>query len=109
MAAMAAIAAVYGAVWPHELGHAAAARLLGCRRGWLPAGVTPWLAGSRPGGVDAACLAARGRGAVACVALAGIATNLALSAVAAVAARSRPLDRAHPLGRTPLSLFFLLL
>ncbi len=96
-------AAVYGAVWPHELGHAAAARLLGCRAGWLPSGVTPWLAGSGPGGIDAACLAARGRGAVAAVALAGIAVNLAVGAAAALAARSRRF------GRTSLATFVLLL
>lgn len=99
--AIAALAAVYGAVWPHELGHAAAARLLGCRAGFWPSGVTLWLAGSGPGGIDPACLAARGRGAVAAVALAGIAVNLALAAATALAARR--------IGRTPLSLLLLLL
>ena len=86
----AAAAAVYTAVWPHELGHAIAARLLGCRPGWWPTGVTPWLAGSRPGGIDPACVAARGRGAVAAVALAGIAVNLALASLAALGARRSP-------------------
>jgi hypothetical protein len=109
--AVAAAAAVCGAVWPHELGHALAARLLGCRAGWWPSGVTPWLAGSRPGGIDAACLAARGRPAVAAVALAGIAANLALAAVAAVAARGPARSvvyRWRRFGRA-LRLFFLLL
>jgi hypothetical protein len=111
LATVGAAAAVYGAVWSHELGHALAARLAGCRAGWWPSGVTPWLAGSRPAGIDAACLAARGRGAVAGVALAGIAANLALLAAAALAARGPAgsnTDRRRRWGRT-FRLFFLLL
>jgi hypothetical protein len=102
--AVAAAVAVYAAVWPHELGHSLAAFLLGCRKGRWPTGLTPWLAGSRPGGIDAACLAARGRGAVATVALAGIAVNLAVAFLAGAAAAAR----SSRLGRT-LRAFLLLL
>jgi len=69
-------AAVYLAVWPHELGHAGAAWLLGCKAdGWRTG--TRWLLwGSQGGAIDFGCLARRGRGAQAMTALAGIAVNL---------------------------------
>jgi hypothetical protein len=100
--ATAGAAAVYAAVWPHELGHALAAFLLGCREAWWPTAVTPWLAGSEPGRIDAACLASRSRLAVAAVALAGIAMNLLLAAGAtALARRPRRTGMSlSPLGRT---------
>jgi len=100
--AFAAAAGVYAAVWPHELGLALAAFLLGCREAWWPAAVTPWLAGSGPGRIDAACLASRGRLAVAAVALAGIAMNLLLAAGATALARQphRTGMSLSPLGRT---------
>ncbi len=95
----AGVLAIYLTVWSHEFGHALAAFLLGCREGWRPRAVTLWLAGSRPGGIDAACLAARGRGAVAAVALAGIAVNLLLAAISAAvlaAGAAAPRDAARP-------------
>lgn len=76
--------AVYLAVWPHELGHAAAAWLLGCKAdGWRTG--TRWLLwGSQGGEIDFACLARRGRGALALTSLAGIAVNLVQIALAAI-------------------------
>jgi hypothetical protein len=69
-------AAVYLAVWPHELGHAAAAWLLGCKADGWRTGTRWFLWGSQGGEIDFGCLARRGRGALALTALAGIAVNL---------------------------------
>ena len=69
-------AAVYLAVWPHELGHAAAAWLQGCKADGWRTGTRWYLWGSQGGDVDFGCLARRGRGALALTALAGIAVNL---------------------------------
>jgi hypothetical protein len=74
--ALLALTAVYAAVWGHELGHSFAAYLLGCKAEPLRTGVTPLLWGSQGGAVDESCLARGGPGAVAAVALAGIAVNL---------------------------------
>ena len=64
-------AAVYLAVWPHELGHAAAAWLQGCKADGWRTGTRWYLWGSQGGDVDFGCLARRGRGALALTALAG--------------------------------------
>jgi hypothetical protein len=69
-------AAVYLAVWPHELGHAAAAWLLGCKADGWRTGTRWFLWGSQGGEIDFGCLARRGRGALAVTGLAGIAVNL---------------------------------
>ncbi|MBW8879376.1 MAG: hypothetical protein JF614_30960 [Acidobacteria bacterium] len=68
--------AVYLAVWPHELGHAAAAWLQGCKADGWRTGTRWYLWGSQGGDIDFGCLARRGRGALALTALAGIAVNL---------------------------------
>jgi hypothetical protein len=71
-----AAAAVYLAVWPHELGHATMAWLLGCKADGWRTGTRWFLWGSQGGEIDFGCLARRGRGALALTALAGIAVNL---------------------------------
>src|SRR4029077_19172317 len=75
-------AAVYLAVWPHELGHAAAAWLLGCKADGWRTGTRWFLWGSQGGAIDFGCLARRGKGALAITALAGIAVNLVQLGVA---------------------------
>ncbi|HEX4963253.1 MAG TPA: hypothetical protein VF173_20650 [Thermoanaerobaculia bacterium] len=77
-----AIAAVYLAVWPHELGHAAAAWLQGCKADPWQTGTRWFLWGSQGGAIDFACLARRGRGALALTYLAGIVVNLLLIGLA---------------------------
>jgi hypothetical protein len=77
-------AAVYLAVWPHELGHAAAAWLLSCKADGLRTGTRWFLWGSEGGEIDFGCLARRGRGALALTALAGIAVNLVQIGIAPV-------------------------
>ena len=69
-------AAVILAVWPHELGHAGSAWLLGCKADSWRTGTRWFLWGSQGGAIDFSCLARRGRGAQAVTALAGIAVNL---------------------------------
>lgn len=69
-------AAVYLAVWPHELGHATAAWLLGCKADGWRTGTRWFLWGSQGGEIDFGCLARRGKGALALTSLAGIAVNL---------------------------------
>jgi hypothetical protein len=85
--ALAAILAIYAAVWGHELGHAASAYLIGCKADPWRTGVTPFLWGSRGGAIDETCLARRGPWAVAAVALSGIAVNLLCVAVVCGALR----------------------
>jgi hypothetical protein len=80
-----AIAAVYLAVWPHELGHAGAAWLLGCKADPWSTGTRWFLWGSRGGDLDFACLARRGRTAQTLTILAGILVNLFLIGIAALA------------------------
>jgi membrane-associated protease RseP (regulator of RpoE activity) len=77
-------AAVYLAVWPHELGHAVAAWLLGCKADGWRTGTRWFLWGSEGGEIDFACLARQGRGALALTALAGIAVNLVQIGVASI-------------------------
>jgi hypothetical protein len=77
-------AAVYLAVWPHEVGHAMAAWLLGCKADGWRTGTRWFLWGSQGGEIDSACLARRGRGAQAFTALAGIAVNLVQIALAPI-------------------------
>src|SRR5947209_14076565 len=74
--------AVYLAVWPHELGHAAAAWLQGCKADGWRTGTRWYLWGSQGGEIDFGCLARRGRGALALTAVAGIAVNLVLIGLA---------------------------
>jgi len=85
--ALAAILAIYAAVWGHELGHAVSAYLIGCKADPWRTGVTPFLWGSRGGAIDEACLARRGPWAVAAVALSGIAVNLLCVGIAGLASR----------------------
>jgi hypothetical protein len=85
--ALLAVAAVYLAVWPHELGHATAAWLYGCKADAWRTGTHWYLAGSQGGAIDEECLVRRGGGAVAAVAFAGIAVNLFLAGLAALGAR----------------------
>jgi membrane-associated protease RseP (regulator of RpoE activity) len=77
-------AAVYLAVWPHELGHSVAAWLLGCKADGWRTGTRWFLWGSQGGKIDVACLARRGRGALAFTGLAGIAVNLLQIALAPI-------------------------
>jgi len=77
-------ATVVLAVWPHELGHAAAAWLLGCKADGWRTGTRWFLWGSQGGEIDFGCLARRGRGALALTSLAGIAVNLVQIGVAPV-------------------------
>ncbi|HEX3527271.1 MAG TPA: site-2 protease family protein [Thermoanaerobaculia bacterium] len=85
--ALLAVAAVYLAVWPHEIGHATAAWLYGCKADAWRTGTHWYLAGSQGGAIDEECLARRGGGAVAVVAFAGIVVNLLLAGLAALAVR----------------------
>jgi len=87
--ALLAVVAVYLAVWPHEIGHATAAWLYGCKADAWRTGTHWYLAGSQGGAIDEECLARRGGGAAAVVAFAGIAVNLLLAGLAALAARRR--------------------
>jgi hypothetical protein len=87
--ALLAVAAVYAAVWGHELGHSFAAYLLGCKAEPWRTGVTPFLWGSQGGAIDETCLAHEGPWAVAAVALTGIAVNLLCAAVAGGFSRRR--------------------
>jgi hypothetical protein len=77
-------AAVYLAVWPHELGHAVVAWLLGCKAdGWRTG--TRWFLWSSQGGkIDLACLIRRGSTALTLTSLAGIAVNLVQIALAPI-------------------------
>ncbi|HEV7508920.1 MAG TPA: hypothetical protein VGS07_28855 [Thermoanaerobaculia bacterium] len=77
-------AAVYLAVWPHELGHAVAAWLLGCKADGWRTGTRWFLWGSQGGAIDFACLARRGKEALAFTGLAGIAVNLVQLGVAPI-------------------------
>lgn len=79
-----AVAAVYLAVWPHELGHAAAAWLLGCKADGWRTGTQWFLWGSQGGEIDFGCLARRGSGALAMTSLAGILINVLLTGFAAL-------------------------
>ena len=85
--ALLAVAAVYLAVWPHEIGHATAAWLYGCKADAWRTGTHWYLAGSQGGAIDEGCLTHRGGGAAAVVAFAGIAVNLLLVGLAALAGR----------------------
>ncbi len=85
--ALLAVAAVYLAVWPHEIGHATAAWLYGCKADAWRTDTRWYLAGSQGGAIDEECLARHGGGAAAAVALAGIAVNLLLAGLAALASR----------------------
>lgn len=80
-AALLAVAAVYLAVWPHELGHASVARLYGCKADAWTTGTRWYLAGSQGGAIDEGCLARQG-GALGLTALGGTAVNLLLLALA---------------------------
>ncbi len=84
LATLLALLAVYGAVWPHELGHAATAWGLGCKSDPWRTGTAPLLWGSGGGVIDEACLASRGPLATAAVAGAGIAVNLLLLTILAL-------------------------
>jgi hypothetical protein len=87
--ALLAVAAVYLAVWPHELGHASVAWLYGCKADAWRTGTRWYLAGSVAGAIDEECLARRGGGASAFMALAGIAVNLLMIGLAPILGRWR--------------------
>jgi hypothetical protein len=93
-----AAAAVFLAVWPHELGHATTAWLLGCKADpWRTE--THWfLAGSRGGAIDQACLARQGGVAQGLTAGAGTAVNLLLAALALLLGRRRETGRTEGRG-----------
>ena len=82
-----AIAAVYLAVGPHEIGHAATAWLYGCKADGWRTGMRWYLAGSQGGAIDEACLNRHGPGALGVVAFAGIAVNFLLIGLAPLAGR----------------------
>jgi len=82
-----ALLAVYLAVWPHELGHAAVARLYGCKADPWTTDTNWYLAGSQGGAIDEGCLARHGGGAPALMALGGVAVNLLLLALAPLLGR----------------------
>jgi hypothetical protein len=82
-----AIVAVYLAVGPHEIGHATAAWLYGCKADAWRTGMRWYLAGSQGGAIDEACLNRHGRGALGAVALAGIVVNFLLISLAPLAGR----------------------
>ena len=85
--ALLAVTAVYLAVWPHELGHSLAAYLYGCKTDAWRTETHWYLAGSRAGAIDEGCLARQGGHAVAFTAIAGIAVNLFLVALAPLLGR----------------------
>jgi hypothetical protein len=78
LAAALAIAALYLTVRPHEVGHATAAFLLGCKPNWWSTDTSWYLWSSWGGNVDYECLHAKGAGAVAAEEFAGIGVNLIL-------------------------------
>jgi len=82
-----AVAAVYLAVWPHEIGHATAAWFYGCKADAWRTGTHWYLAGSQGGAINEECLARHGGGAAGFVAFAGIAVNLLLISLAPLAGR----------------------
>lgn len=86
--ALIAIAVLYATVWPHELGHSAAAYLSGCKANWWRTDTSWFLWGSWGGDIDYDCLSARGGAALGLTEFAGTAVNLALLALASVLARS---------------------
>ena len=59
--ALLAVAAVYLAVGPHEIGHATAAWLYGCKADAWRTGMRWYLAGSQGGAIDEVCLNRHGR------------------------------------------------
>jgi hypothetical protein len=101
--------ALYAAVWPHELGHAASAWWLGCKADPWRTATEPLLWGSGGGAIDAGCLAARGPAAVAVVASAGVAANLLVLILAPLIGRWWRDPRAlRPAGRWVFVLTLLL-
>ncbi len=88
MALLLGAAALYLAVWPHELGHSTMAYLLGCKANWWRTGTTWLLWNSQAGDVDRACLGRQGAGASLLIGGAGIAVNLSILVTAALLARA---------------------
>lgn len=89
--ALLAVAVLYATVWPHELGHSAAAFLLGCKTNWWQTDTSWFLWGSWGGDIDYDCLRARGGAALGLTEFAGTAVNLALLTLTLIVARSRRL------------------
>jgi hypothetical protein len=81
-------AALYLAVWPHELGHSIVAYLLGCKTNWWRTGTTWLLWNSQAGDVDRACLCRKGAGASLLTGSAGVTVNLSILVAAALLARA---------------------
>ena len=81
------IAAMYATIWPHELGHSVVAYALGCKADPWRTDMSPYLWGSWGGAIDWDCLAARGHGAVAATAAAGVLVNLTLVVAARLVGR----------------------
>lgn len=90
-----AAAAVFLAVWPHELGHAGAAWLFGCKADPWRTDTRWFLAGSRGGAIDEPCLARQGHLALGLTAGAGTAVNLLLVALILLLGRWRQTGHAE--------------
>jgi hypothetical protein len=85
--AVLAIAVLYATIWPHELGHSAAAFVAGCKANWWQTDTSWFLWGSWGGDIDYDCLHARSGPALGLTEFAGIAVNLLLLAVALIVSR----------------------
>jgi hypothetical protein len=82
-----AIAALYGTIWPHELGHSVVAYLYGCKANWWHTYMSWFLWGSWAGPVDWHCLKAKGRLALGLTDFAGVGVNLSLLGLAPLVGR----------------------
>lgn len=82
-----AVLALYLTIWPHEMGHSAAAFLFGCKTDWWRTDMSPYLWSSWAGDVDQQCLEAKGAMALGAVDFAGIAVNFFLLALCPIVGR----------------------
>jgi hypothetical protein len=94
LVAILSVAVLYATIWPHELGHSAAAFLFGCKSNWWETDTSWFLWGSWGGGIDYDCLRERGGPALGITEFAGIAVNLALLGIALGGALAPPAQRA---------------
>jgi hypothetical protein len=82
-----AIGALYGTIWPHELGHSVAAYLYGCKANWWHTYMSWFFWDSWAGPVDYHCLEAKGRLALGLTDFAGVGVNLSLLGLAPLVGR----------------------